>query len=336
MAHGSGTPHDVECTLECVSGGSRDPDENVHEFERASRPWVYDSGVQALGIGEKISDGVNTGALALRIYVEQKRPLSQIENPAPKRIEGLTVEPVTTDVLEIGRIEREMFTGTSNPLMSGCGVGNVVDNNGGTLGAVVRRRSDGQLALLSNAHVLARDGLGNVGEAILQPAPIDGGHPDDDLVARLSDTVPFEFGDGGFPNLVDAAIADLDPTRASRSTIRLLGHAPTGITKNIRRGMHVHKVGRTSDLTYGVIQDVHFLLHFQLRKSPQRYARAGFGNQVMCTRFTERGDSGSLVLSSSGRAVGLHFAGSPSASIFNRIGNVLDALSVDLIMEDDR
>lgn len=97
--------------------------------------------------------------------------------------------------------------------------------------------------------------------------------------------------------------------------------------------MHVHKVGRTSDLTTAIIQDVHFRLQFRLRKTARRRERVGFRRQVMCTRFTAPGDSGSLVLSSTGRAVGLHFAGSMTASIFNRIDDVLDALDVDLVLE---
>ncbi|HSJ46862.1 MAG TPA: hypothetical protein VK923_19480 [Euzebyales bacterium] len=40
------------------------------------------------------------------------------------------------------------------------------------------------------------------------------------------------------------------------------------------------------------------------------------------------------MLSSSNRAVGLHFAGSPSASVFNRIGHVLDVLDVELVTDE--
>jgi hypothetical protein len=256
-----------------------------------------------------------------------------VAHPAPTTISDSGARPIRTDVIEIGPLAAELFTGTSNPLAAGVGVGNVIDNNVGTIGALVRRRQSNAIALLSNSHVLARDGLADLGEEIVQPALPDGGVAGTDLVGRLARFASFTFSNTGYPNVVDAAIAELDAARQRSDGIRLLGEGPTGVTSNLRRGMHVHKVGRTSDLTTGIIQDVHFKLHFQLRKSKTRRTRVGFRDQVMCSRFTEKGDSGSLVLSSSGRAVGLHFAGSLSASIFNRIPAVLDALDVDLVME---
>jgi len=327
------TPHDLEFVLESVTAGAAASSERIMQIEEEHRPWVCGDGVQALGIGHKITDGVDTGELALRVYVEEKRADRKIDHPVPKRVDAIDDGPITTDVIEIGRLETELFTGTSDPLAPGVGVGNPLDDNVGTLGALVRRRSDDALALLSNAHVLARDGLSAIGEEVVQPSTRDGGVPGSDRVGRLAGFQPFEFTPTGFPNLVDAAIAELDGGRPSAREIRLLGHAPRGITKNVRRGMHVHKVGRTSDLTTAIIQDVHFRLQFRLRKTARRRERVGFRRQVMCTRFTAPGDSGSLVLSSTGRAVGLHFAGSMTASIFNRIDDVLDALDVDLVLE---
>lgn len=327
------TPHELEFMLESVTAGPAAPTEQVAAIEHDNRPWVCGPGVQALGIGQKITDGVDTGELALRVYVEQKQPDRKIDQPVPKRVEAMGTGSITTDVLEIGRLDAELYTGTSDPLAAGVGIGNALDGKVGTLGALVRRRRDGASALLSNAHVLARDGLGELGEAILQPAAPDGGDARRDRIAKLAAFEAFEFTEVGFPNLVDAAIAELMGERPSQDEIRLLGHAPKGITKNVRRGMHVHKVGRTSDLTTAIIQDVHFRLHFPLRRSANRRARVGFRDQVMCSRFTAPGDSGSLVLSSTGRAVGLHFAGSMAASIFNRIDHVLEALDVDLVLE---
>lgn len=337
------TPNNLEFVLESVTAGEHAASEPVTLLEQLHRPWVCGHGVQALGIGHKIKDGVDTGELALRVYVDEKKADRKIDHPVPKRVDAVDAAtdaamagvPIATDVIEIGRLETELFTGTSNPLAPGVGVGNPIDENVGTLAAMVRRRSDDALALLSNSHVLARDGLAEIGEEILQPSTVDGGEVGADRVARLSRFEPFEFTDTGFPNLVDAAIAELEDGRPLTDHIRLLGHAPKGITKGVRRGMHVHKIGRTSDLTTAIIQDVHFRLQFRLRQKKNRRARVGFRRQVMCTRFTEGGDSGSLVLSSTGRAVGLHFAGSLTASIFNRIDHVLDALEVDLVLEGD-
>lgn len=333
------TPDNLEFVLESVTAGAGARAEQVAALEAQHRAWVAGDGVQALGIGPKITDGVDTGELALRVYVQEKKADRRIDHPVPKRVEsgaGARDDPgITTDVIEIGRLGTELFTGRSDPVAPGVGVGNPIDGNVGTVGAIVRRRCDGARAILSNAHVLARDGLAEIGEEIVQPSTVDGGESGIDRIGRLAGSHPFEFTETGFPNLVDAAIAELDGQRMSIDRIRELGHAPKGITKGVRRGMHVHKMGRSSDLTTAIIQDVHFRLQFRLRRTRTRRARVGFRRQVMCTRFTGPGDSGSLVLSSTGRAVGLHFAGSLTASVFNRIDHVLDALDVDLILEGE-
>ena len=61
------------------------------------------------------------------------------------------------------------------------------------------------------------------------------------------------------------------------------------------------------------------------------YARVGFRDQVLCTRFTSDGDSGSAVLNSALQVVGMHIAGSESVSIFSKIGYVLSQLGVEVI-----
>ncbi|MEK6320694.1 MAG: hypothetical protein AABN33_03310 [Acidobacteriota bacterium] len=49
-------------------------------------------------------------------------------------------------------------------------------------------------------------------------------------------------------------------------------------------------------------------------------------------KYTKPGDSGSLVLDQkTGRAVGLHFAGANSGSVFSPIDDVLNALGVKLV-----
>lgn len=337
----------LELALDCVTDGrlSRVPaslptEEFTTEAFRAeaaavarrARPWTVGAGVQGVGIGEKVTLGRPTGDLALRVYVDRKRPVGTIDNPVPPQVDVADVRGVVTDVVAIGPVTAELFGDRCRPYMPGCGIGHL-KVSAGTLGAFVRRPGSGELFALSNAHVLADDGLAALGDPVLQPASDDGGAHAADTVAHLEDFVPFEFGDTGFPNLVDAAIARVDGDQVDLA-IRLLGHRPAGITRNVRRGMRVHKVGRTTDLTTGIIQDVHFRLSMTYRRSQVDRARVGFRDQVLCTRFTEGGDSGALVLSSSNRAVGLHFAGSPSASVFNRIGHVLDQLDIDLVTGD--
>jgi hypothetical protein len=56
----------------------------------------------------------------------------------------------------------------------------------------------------------------------------------------------------------------------------------------------------------------------------------GFRNQILCEKYSDGGDSGALVCDMAGNAVGLHWCGSSSTSVFSPIEFVLDALSVQL------
>ncbi len=97
--------------------------------------------------------------------------------------------------------------------------------------------------------------------------------------------------------------------------------------------MQVQKTGRTTDYTVGVIQDIDYRLPLDYKRPGGGTGRVGLRDQVLCTRYTDAGDSGSAVLNMQGKVVGLHFAGSPSTSIFNRIQDVLDALKIEVVTE---
>ena len=297
--------------------------------ERA-QPWLQAPGIEGLGVGEKLSAGQPAGELALRVYVERKLPERRLDHPVPPEVTVPEVGALVTDVIELGHVQPDSFRERARPAMPGSGLGHV-HATVGTFGCLVTRPGDGGLYILSNAHVLADAGFARQGDDIVQPGPLDGGDRDDDVLATLADFVPFHFADSGFDNQVDAAIARVRRRDWVVSEIRELGVAPAGIGRVIRRGMNVRKVGRTTGHTTGIVQDVHFrtALRYQ-RGDGTRTARAGFTDQVLCTRYSDGGDSGAIVLNSSNRAIGLHFAGAPAGSVFNRIRNVLRLLRVEL------
>jgi hypothetical protein len=114
------------------------------------------------------------------------------------------------------------------------------------------------------------------------------------------------------------------------SAIRIIG-VPTGISQRVQRNMQVQKTGRTTDYTIGMIKDINYRTSLRYKKPGGGRGRVGFRDQVLCTRFTAGGDSGSAVLNMKQQIVGLHFAGSDSSSVFNRIGHVLSALNISVI-----
>jgi len=301
------------------------------KIKKRSRGWTMGAGIQGVGIGQKITGRRETDELVLKVYVERKKPVAKCKAPVPKRVRLPEVGSLPTDVEEIGRVEVESFTSRVRPSMPGCGVGHRKVTVG-TFGCLVRKKSDAKgLYILSNSHVLANQGIAAIGDPILQPGVFDGGKHPADVIGRLSDFIPFQFSAAGYPNLVDAAIAKVKSRKQIVSQIRILGVKPVGVSLNVRRGMVVKKVGRTTDFTTGVVRDIHYRLALQYMKTPTVKARAGLRDQVLCTRYTAGGDSGSIVLNRANRAVGLHFAGSPSTSIFNKIEHVLTLLDVRLV-----
>jgi len=298
---------------------------------KAAKPWVSGRGIQGFGIAERITAGKIAKQLALKVYVEKKLPKTLVKNLVPPEVEVPGVSrKIPTDVEPIGKVELESNTSRVRPAIPGYSVGHV-NITAGTYGCLVRRTDDPNgWYILSNSHVLADEGVGSRGDNVIQPGDLDGGAAPGDVIARLFEWVPFQFTPSGYPNLVDAAIARLSGTRRATSAIRIIG-VPAGVSNVVRRGMEVQKCGRTTDHTVGIIRDVNYRLALTYKMPGGGTGRVGLRDQVLCTRYTAGGDSGSAVLNGSKKVVGLHFAGSPTTSIFNRIRHVLAGLRINVV-----
>ena len=116
----------------------------------------------------------------------------------------------------------------------------------------------------------------------------------------------------------------LGPLDSRFVTPSILGLAmPTGISQ-AAVGTPVLKVGRTTQLTGGVVLSVNATIAVG-------YGASGIGafhHQIITTAMAAGGDSGSLLMDRELRAVGLLFAGSAVITIFNHIADVEVALGV--------
>ncbi len=307
--------------IESLRAGARAP--------AASMRRIIDTkNIVAVGISEKISKRKRTGKLALTFYVQRKVSLKKLRadqvvpSTVPQALGG--PESIPTDVIVLGKIRPEV-NAIRNPVQPGHSIGHV-DITAGTLGAIVTR--GGAIHILSNSHVLALSGMAKKGDAIVYPGKIDKGAMPKDFVAKLSGFKKFVTG-GDFVNRVDCAIAQPTADRLADLVSEIKGVGiPKGTIKP-ERGMKVVKVGRTTGKTTGEVRDVHF--RFVLDYEGE-VGEVGFLDQVLCTRYTDDGDSGSLVIDKkTGRAVGLHFAGANGGSVFNPIDEVLKALGVTLV-----
>ncbi len=298
-------------------------------------PWRSSPQIQGYGVSHRQTSGDRLKDLALKVYVDKKKPKhilgDQLVPPKIKIPElGITVE---TDVEEIGSIELELDTARHRPAFPGCGLGHV-DVTVGTFGCLVQKKGDSsKLYILSNSHILANEGLASIGDNIIQPGDYDGGNAPNDVIAKLAEFVPFDFNVSA-ENHVDAAIARVIRKNQVISKIAVIGVPPSDVGV-ARIGTRVKKTGRTTGFTLGEVLDTDFKTTLKYKKTKTTEGEVKFADQVLCTRYTAGGDSGSIVLhETTNKILGLHFAGSPSTSIFNKIHHVINELDIEIVTRD--
>lgn len=292
------------------------------------RPWLRSSGIQGFGVADRSTGELRLeGERALKVYVDEKRPLARLANAAPRRLRLPGVaEALEIDVEAIGALSAHGCAALRRPALAGCSVG-VVGGEAGTLGCLVRDLDTGARLVLGAGHVLAPRGRSSVGAALRQPAPVDCGRARD-AIARVLRHTPLRRG-AGYPNRVDAAVAELhDPSSVSR-TMRVSGRRLVGV-RAPKVGLRVEKVGRTSGRTRGKILDADASLRIRF-SSASKPARLGFRNLVLCEYMSRGGDSGAIAIDAHGRAVGLLIAGGRQVSVFCRIDRSLASLGVELL-----
>jgi hypothetical protein len=123
-------------------------------------------------------------------------------------------------------------------------------------------------------------------------------------------------------NYIDAAVALPDAPDIVNERILEIDQVE-GVTE-VELGQEVMKSGRTSGLTMGKVTA--FKVTLKIALSPQE--EAWFSDQVIADMLSRPGDSGSLVLTTGKKAVGLLFAGSAEYSIFNQLKHVFELLKV--------
>jgi hypothetical protein len=280
-----------------------------------------------IGIG--IGIGRLPGEFSLAIRVRERIP--QIDQILQRLIAMARNE---VDIVETGQvrlfapdIDAQTLRSRCRPLVIGCSVAHVTAT-AGTLSFMAKHNKTNRTVLVSNSHVFAHSGSAKIGDGITQPGRIDGTA---EPVAALLDFVPLK-PDGS--NLVDAAMAVPDPAvdlqPGSIPGIGLFTFTGGDVLPN----MSVTKVGRTSGLTRGVVTAVevdHVLVDTEA-------GNMTFDGQIEMKgtehAFSQPGDSGSLVVTGQGQAIGIVFCGNEfannglSITYANPLPKVMDALNL--------
>jgi hypothetical protein len=203
--------------------------------------------------------------------------------------------------------------------------------NGGTEGPFEDTTGNGvgnipgtkKIGFVTNNHVGANstvNGQGaKKGDPCLQQGPYDGGNVGSETCGKLHTVIPLYTG---IKNLVDACF--IEATVDIIDKVFGINYAPKTIVpmEEIQLGMEVVKQGRTTGIRYGYID----MLDVEV---PVWYDNdiIDFQKQIVIKTndnesFSEGGDSGSLILTMDGRALGLLYAGGDDDTIINPMYNV--------------
>lgn len=313
--------------------------------------------IVGVGQGHKYVRGENTGKKVLTILVKKKYCISDLQR---NTIVPKTMDSIATDIIEVGEITLLQDRVTFNrPAQPGMSLGHY-KISAGTFGAVVKDKSTGELLLLSNNHVLANITNGNdaraqIGDPIIQPGLYDGGNLENSTLAHLVRFVPLYSERGSSRckiaqtfemllnkcirifqpkyqvqvlresekfNLVDCAVAK--PVNPEDISAEILEIGVVAGVKEAALGLPIKKSGRTTGITSNQVLATNITIKISMHS--QNYGI--FTDQILAGPMSMPGDSGSLVLTNDNYAVGLLFAGSEQATIFNKIDYVLDKLDV--------
>lgn len=279
------------------------------------------------GVGFKQVGGELTDAIALVVFVPVKLPPDEIppEQFVPAEFAGFPTDvvefqPVLIDDLICRALALPPDITPHDPLVGGIQISHLVTDGilqrveSGTMGAIVRRRSDGERLLLTCQHVAPTPG-----DPVQQPAFGNPGSADIGVIG---------VGD----LLRDCALIEPDGTRGVEASIKDVG--PVRGTAEVRLFEPVKKRGAVTGLSSGRV--VHALIDpGTLRFESFTVAVVPPGIFCWC------GDSGSVVLDTSDRVLGLLFSmfvtqtddqGVPTANIglAKAIGPVQDVLDADI------
>ncbi|ONI76318.1 hypothetical protein ALI144C_37310 [Actinosynnema sp. ALI-1.44] len=288
-----------------------------------------DPNVTGVGIGFRWRGGELTDEPAVIALVAKKRPEGHV---ARRRLLPRSVDvggrEYGVDVVEAGPFFTDPpaaeslgpITDKFRPLRQGSQIGNATDRGVGTLGCMVRDRTDDTLCVLTNNHVIARLNQGKPGEKIFQPVPSE-------VIGTLKRYVPML--DMPLMNQVDAAIAsvtdeslvskaivgDLMPPVSTRHpavgmvvggdtmgttvmtpiapTLDRLGVdlIPANSVGRVTVGMNIDKVGRTTRYTSSRVVAVDVVADVVYHDGVGRT----FDNFFVANLFALPGDSGSVV-----------------------------------------
>ena len=303
--------------------------------------------VRSVGVGLRVRGGEPTGELAYRVYVDVKVPPDAL--PAgeliPDSFEGVPIDVIQIGRARHACWDKGTRPIVSGLEVAASPFDTMVDTRG-TLSCVVTT-GDGKQAILSNEHVLQFKTTTD--KRVFQPHYDECLGFKCNKIGQAVDGFEDHFDHGGISFWVDASIAVLDQGIGRRFQVRKITNSASGgvtdatlpagvegrVTINGDRkvvsilnehgavvdttrigntasalpGTLVWKIGNTTKLTAGVVDDAFGTVHDDRTEEVNNNvilirAVAGFEKDGR-TEFADHGDSGSLLLDLSNQVIGL-------------------------------
>lgn len=317
--------------------------------------FLKQENITSVGVGYKIKDGQRTETLSIQFTVGRKvapealESIGAVEIPKSFTIDGVEVP---TDViprsydLSAKEVKLEVIPqqrkAALNPIVPGISVGHP-KLSAGTVGCVAYDAMNGAPFILSNWHVL-QGAAGKIGDAIVQPGSHDDNRVSRNIVGKL---VRSHLGVAG-----DCAIAAIDRRQLSPEIFDL--NVSVSRLGEPELGDRVVKSGRTTNVTYGIVQRIHVTTRidyegvgskeigcFEIGPDPANPAPNG--------EISMGGDSGAAWLfvdqeTTTDMMLGLHFAGETgdepenalacyAASVFEKL-NISPKQPLEIVQEE--
>lgn len=292
------------------------------------------NGVTGIDVGYKYKDGRRTSEISIRVHVAKKSKNVSKGDAIPKEIDGIPTD-VLQDVFEpqwlkVKEDEVIAFADVASysPLIGGISIGPDRVIGGyvfvGTLGAPMIDKTNNKKVMLSNFHVMCVDTHWSVGDIMDQPGRVDGG--------SISNRVG-TLKRSSLTNHVDGAISAVDTGKTTDCKIKDIGTIKGTAAAFLNNP--VRKRGRTTLLTYGFVDAINATLN--VNYGPGLGTKT-FTNQIGIRpdvshnpKFSDHGDSGSVVVDANNKIIGLLFAGNSSGYTYiNPINFVLSELNIKL------
>lgn len=260
------------------------------------------------GAGLKRVNGQFTEDICLVITVEKKKPLDELEpdQVIPSSIDGMAVD-VVSKPHPIKRslklpVEEAANQNKYRPLVGGCQISNGIEEDGlvevGTLGCMIYLTypSNDWIGMMSNDHVIYANGAQKYQE-IGQP-----------MLTTTSVAGKAIFG-AEVPDQVDYAVADIAEGVEVTNDVLEIGTLKGFGNAFVRQ--EVRKYGITTALTTGQVTYVGYYiikpLNVYVYTGITIYE--GWPDIIYRGRFSDKGDSGSVIVNNDNLVVGLLWGG---------------------------